>query len=39
MQKIVKALGDWLGRRLEDEERQINRWKRIVRRLRGKLVK
>ena len=29
----------WLGRRSEDDERQINRWKKIVSRLRGKLVK
>ena len=29
----------WLGRRLEDDERQINRWKKIVSRFRGKLVK
>ena len=29
----------WLGRRSEDDERQINRWKRIVSRFRGKLVK
>ena len=29
----------WLGRRLEDDERQINRWKKIVSRFRGRLVK
>ena len=29
----------WLGRRSSHDERQINRWKRIVRRFRGKLVK
>ena len=29
----------WLGRRSEDDERQINRWKKIVSRFRGKLVK
>ena len=29
----------WLGRRLEDDERQINRWRKIVSRFRGKLVK
>ena len=29
----------WLGRRLEDDESQINRWKKIVSRFRGKLVK
>ena len=29
----------WLGRRLKDDERQINRWKKIVSRFRGKLVK
>ena len=29
----------WLGRRSEDDERQINRWRKIVSRLRGKLVK
>ena len=28
----------WLGKRLEDDERQINRWKRIASRFRGKLV-
>ena len=29
----------WLGRRLEDDERQINRWIKVVSRFRGKLVK
>ena len=29
----------WLGRRSEDDERQINRWKRIVSRFRVKLVR
>ena len=29
----------WLGRRSLDDERQINRWKGIVSRLKGKLVK
>ena len=29
----------WLGRKLKDDERQINRWKRIVSRCKGKLVK
>ena len=29
----------WLGRRSQDDERQINRWKGIVSRLRGKIVK
>ena len=28
----------WLGRRSEDDERQINRWKKIVSGFRGKLV-
>ena len=28
----------WLGKRLEDDETQINRWKRIVSRFRSKLV-
>ena len=28
-----------LGRRLEDDERKINRWKKIGSRYRGKLVK
>ena len=28
----------WLGRKSEDNERQINKWKRIVSRFRGKLV-
>ena len=29
----------WLCRRLKDDNRQINRWKKIVSRFRGKLVK
>ena len=29
----------WLGRRSKDDERQIKRWKRIVSRFKGKLVK
>ena len=29
----------WLGKRSKDDERQINRWKRIVSSFRGKLVK
>ena len=29
----------WLDRRLEDDERQINKWNKIVSGLRGKLVK
>ena len=29
----------WLGRRSKDDERQINRWKKIMSRFRGKLVK
>ena len=29
----------WLGRRSKDDERQINRWKKIVSRFRRKLVK
>ena len=29
----------WLGRRSEDDERQINRWKKIMSRFRGILVK
>ena len=29
----------WLGRRCVDDKRQINRWKRIVTRFKGKLVK
>ena len=29
----------WLGRRSKDDKRQTNRWKRIVSRFRGKLVK
>ena len=29
----------WLNRRSSHNERQINRWKRIISRLRGKLVK
>ena len=29
----------WLSRRSKDDKRQINRWKKIVSRFRGKLVK
>ena len=29
----------WLGRRLKDDKRQINRWKNVVSRFRGKLEK
>ena len=29
----------WLGRRSKDGKRQINRWKKIMSRFRGKLVK
>ena len=29
----------WLGRRCLDDERQIARWKKIVSRFRGKLIK
>ena len=29
----------WLGRRSKDDKRQVNRWKNIVSRIRGKLVK
>ena len=29
----------WLGRRSKDDKKQINRWKKIVTRFRGKLVK
>ena len=29
----------WLGRRSKDDKRQTNRWKNIVSRFRGKLVK
>ena len=29
----------WLGRRCLDDERQIARWKEIVSRFRGKLIK
>ena len=29
----------WLGRRSVDNERQINRWKGFVSRLKGKLIK
>ena len=29
----------WLGRRSKNDERQINRWKKIVSSFRGKLVK
>ena len=29
----------WLGRRSKDDKRKINRWKKIVSRFRGKLVK
>ena len=29
----------WLARKSKDDERQINRWKRIISRFRSKLVK
>ena len=29
----------WLGRRSKDDKRQINKWKKIVDRFKGKLVK
>ena len=29
----------WLGRKSKDDERQINRWKKLLSRFRGKLVK
>ena len=29
----------WLGRKSNDDKRQINRWEKIVSRFRGKLVK
>ena len=29
----------FLGRRLKDDERQINKWKKLVTRFRGKLLK
>ena len=29
----------WLGKRSKDDKRQINRWKKIVSRFRGKLAK
>ena len=29
----------WLGRRSQDDKRQINRWKKIVSTFRSKLVK
>ena len=29
----------WLGRKSEDDKRQINRWKKVVSRFKGKLVK
>ena len=29
----------WLGRRSKDDKRQINRWKKIISRFKGKLVK
>ena len=32
-------MGSFSGRRSKDDERQINRWKKIVSRFRGKLVK
>ena len=31
--------GYWLGRRSKDDERQIKRWKGIVNRFKGKLIK
>ena len=50
-QTLISGLVEWrcavvitttprrLGRRLEDDKRQINRWKKNVNRFRGKLVK
>ena len=29
----------WLGRRSKDDKREINKWKKVVKRFRGKLVK
>ena len=29
----------WLGRRFVDDKRQFNRWKKVVTRFKGKLVK
>ena len=29
----------WLGRRTTDDKRQVNRWKRVVSRFKGKLIK
>ena len=37
--KCGTSLRYWLGRRLEDDKRQINRWRKFVSRYRGKLVK
>ena len=34
-----RRVGYWLNRKLEDDEREINRWKRIVTRFRSILVK
>ena len=36
---FVQYFRYWLGRRSQDDERQINRWKGIVSRFKSKLVK
>ena len=36
---VVEDQKYWLGKRSESDERQINRWKGIVSRFSGKLVK
>ena len=35
----IDSFRHWLGRRSEDDERRINKWRKIVSRFRDKLVK
>ena len=35
---LQRYFRDWLGRRSKVDKRQINRWKKIVSRFRGKIV-
>ena len=36
---MFRSFRSWLGRRSSDDKRQINRWKKIVSKFRGKLFK